>query len=79
MKPAEYFRRMADLLEKNEDEPFGGALLAVPPGEGSPVQVVLFDSEQKLAQFWGLVQSRAQIAISEAEQKVGQTRAFGRG
>lgn len=77
MSPDEYFARMAERIKKNEGEPFGGAFVAVPPGGAGVVELVVFDNEEKLPQFWALVQTRAQTAIQDAEAKAREGQGFG--
>ncbi len=73
------FTEMAQRLEKNKGEQFGGAFVIVPPAEGGePVSTVIFDNRQDPAQFWNLVLTRAQIMLGDLEQKQRAGQAFGR-
>ena len=67
---------MADRLEKNADEPFAGAFVAVPPN-GDPVEVLLIsDNKETLGQFWGTVQANAGAVIRNQEEDSRRMRGF---
>jgi hypothetical protein len=67
---------MAERLEKNADEPFGGAFVAVPP-EGDSVEILtISDNKQNMGQFWGTVTAHAGAAIREAEELSRRMRGF---
>lgn len=69
--PDEPFTRMADLIQRNGfNSDFGGAFVVVPPGEGSePLSTYVLDPKQDPAQFWALLQTKAQLALDEIDQK----------
>jgi len=73
---AKLFRAMADRIERNSSEAFGGAMLAVPPNGEGIVEMLIFDSTENLGQFWGLVQSRAQLAIRDQDEQSRRMRGF---
>lgn len=73
------FRAMADALEKNADGSFGGAFVIIPPeGGGDPIETLILDSKQDLAQFWNAVITKCQIMLASAEQTSRQNATFGR-
>jgi len=74
---AAIFRTIAERLEKNLDEPFGGAFVACPP-DGEHVEMVSFSgSAQNVGQFWGTVQSCAVAAVGRADEAARRMRGFG--
>jgi hypothetical protein len=73
------FRKMADRIEQNAEEPFGGVFLAIPPGEDSEgVESLILDSKEDLAQFWGMILVKAQKAIADQDSKDRMRTGFGR-
>lgn len=64
---ADRFRRMADRIEKNGAEPFGGAALIVAPGDGDllSVELLKLDPKPDAAMFWGEIRSKADEAVAE--------------
>lgn len=58
---ADLFRKMADLLDRNADQPFGGAFVIIPPGLevreiGEPL-TSLFLNEGSAGLFWGTLKT----------------------
>ena len=73
------FRAMADRMALNGDGNFGGAFVVVPPKEGGePFETLILDSKQDAAQFWTLLKTKCDVALSELEQKQRATGTFGR-
>ena len=73
-KPSDAFRLMADRIDMNDPTAFGGAFVVVPPGGYEAVETLIIDSGKDPAQFWGILQARAQIALAKIddEQRQGQ-------
>lgn len=69
-EPAEFFRSMADRIDRNKPEEFSGALLVVPPGADKPIEILLINPAQDLAAFWATVSSTIQVAAAEFQQKM---------
>jgi hypothetical protein len=70
---------MADRIDRNADEPFGGAALIIPPGEEAKYVVLLkLDPDPDAAVFWGEITSRANEAIVDLQNKTRQQTAFRR-
>jgi hypothetical protein len=71
------FKEMAERIELNNEQPFGGAVVIVPP-EGEPVTLLLLDeandSVGARAQFWGTVQARIAMAMKDLEAELRQGR-----
>jgi hypothetical protein len=74
-KSADLFRMMASRIEKNDAAEFGGAVLIVPPQSGEPIEILLIDPKQDVAAFWGAVQGRVAVAVTELQER--QNSAFG--
>ena len=73
------FRAMADAIEKNAEGSFGGCFVVVPPeGGGDPIETLILDSKQDLAQFWNAVITKCQIMLADVEQKQRAGQGFGR-
>jgi hypothetical protein len=72
--PADEFRSLADKIERNRPEDFGGAFLIIPP-EGDPVSGILVGSVD-LVTFWSLLKSKMDNAIADADNKNKINRAF---
>jgi hypothetical protein len=78
---AAIFRKMAERLEKNEGEPFGGAAVIIPPGEFNEaiaVQMLSLDPAPDGALFWGQIRSKADEAVADLAQRARQQNAFRR-
>lgn len=76
---ADLFRRMADRLERNQNEGFGGAFVIVPPdGGGAPIETLILDAGQDPAQYWVLLKSKCDLQIQQLDQQSRKTGAFGR-
>lgn len=73
---AQLFEAMAAQIRLNKDAKFGGALLAVPPGEQEPFSFITFNQDEA-AIFWSIVQTLATMAQAAMEQTQRQ-QGFGR-
>lgn len=60
------FRAMAERIDHNEDAPFGGAFVIIPPG-GDAQDMLLLDNSGNPAIFWSTLQVRVKIALQEIE------------
>ena len=63
------FKEMAERIERNSQESFGGACVIVPP-EGEPIELLIFDATADPAQFIGAVSARLSMALSALEQEL---------
>jgi hypothetical protein len=62
---ADLFRTMADRIEKNDADPFGGAVVAVGPGEdGTVVQLLKIDPIPNPTAFWAELIGRCEEAVN---------------
>jgi hypothetical protein len=75
-KRARLFEQMAAQIRMNKDAKFGGALLAVPPGDGEPFAHIAFN-QNEAAIFWSIVETLAQMA-KEAMQQAQRQQGFNR-
>lgn len=76
-KRSEPFTKMAERIDKNEGESFGGAFVIVPPeGAGEPMQSLNFSSGTDLAQFWMMLQGMINAALQDIQAK--QASPYGR-
>jgi hypothetical protein len=65
---ARLFESMAAQIRLNKDAKFGGALLAIPPGDdGEPFSFITFNQDEA-AIFWSIVQTLGQMAQAAMEQ-----------
>lgn len=66
---AERFRAMADSIQNNAKEGFGGAFVIVPPdGGGNPIETLVLANSPDLALFWNSVITKCQIMLASVEQ-----------
>ena len=64
---ARMFEDMAAQIRLNRDAKFGGAILAIPPGDGEAFESIMFRQEEP-AIFWSTIQTLAKIALEAAEK-----------
>lgn len=74
--PADHFRDLADKIERNKPEDFGGAFLIIPP-DGEPIASILV-GQPDLASFFAVVSGKLQVAVNAADEKSKRQQAFGR-
>lgn len=60
------FRKQADQIDLNAGNNFAGAFVIVDP-DGNVEATLLLDEKANPAVFWSLIQTKAQIALAEAE------------
>ena len=77
--PADLIRAMASRVERNDPDEFGGCIIIIPPptddgSGGEPIELLLVDPRQDLANFWSTAQSKMKIAADEflARQSIPQ-------
>jgi len=79
---SDFFRKMADRIERNKDDGFGGACVIVPPhGGGNPIElliVVPHGGVMDLAQFFATISSRIQTTVEETAAQSAIAQGFGR-
>jgi len=73
------FRAMADRMELNGSEAFGGAFVVVPPKNGGePIETLILDSQQQAAQFWVLLKTRCDLELARLDEAARNMQAFRR-
>lgn len=73
------FRAMADAVELNGAQPFGGAFVVIPPENGGEVlETLILDNRQDVAQFWGFLKVKAQMQETLIDTQQRLNPAFGR-
>lgn len=76
---ADRFRKMAERLDHNAADGFGGCFLIVPPAEGGEViETLILDSKQDATQYWILLKSKCEAEIVRLDQGNRTQQGFGR-
>lgn len=80
---SDLFRKMADRIELNKADGFGGSCVIVPPaGQGTnPIEILIVippGGVGDLVQFFSMVQSRIQRELDEASSQQQLAQGFGR-
>jgi hypothetical protein len=66
MKPSDLFRELADKIDRNPPEDFGGAFLVIPP-TGDPITGLIVSSND-LETFFGLVKTKLDVAVDRINE-----------
>ena len=74
LEAAVLFREMAERLEANTGDTFGGAFLVVPPGDSVPVDGVFITTSPNPAVFWSSVGGQVSLAIEGMSDQGKQNR-----
>jgi ABC-type proline/glycine betaine transport system substrate-binding protein len=62
------FRKMAERIELNKENGFGGAFVICPPGdEAKSLETLILDPTSNPASFWGLLRAKADMALAELD------------
>ena len=75
-KLAQELREMAERMEKNGAEYFGGCFVVIPPQGNDPVKTLILDKSQDVAQFWGTLKTKVDMALSGIEEQLRATRGY---
>ena len=68
--PSSFFKEMAQAIEHNRNQGFGGAVVIVPPtGGGDNIELLILDSKADIAQFWSTIKTRIDIRLADLDQK----------
>lgn len=79
VKPSDILRKMADLMDRNADQPFGGAFVVIPPENGGEVlEMLVLDNKRDAAQFWSTLKTKCEIQVTELDEQHSQRQPFGR-
>lgn len=64
------FKEMAEAIEHNAEQGFGGAVVVVPPSSGGdPISILILDSQGDPAQFWSTIQTRISIVLDTLKDR----------
>lgn len=78
-KPSDMFRRMADRMDLNEKDGFGGAFVIVPPKDGGePRETLILDAGVNPEVFWTVVKRACEDEIAKISEKQRMDQGFGR-
>lgn len=77
-KLAQHFRHMADQIERNADQKFGGAYVILPPGDVEPISVLVLDAASDPAAFFNLLDWRVKNKLAEIDEQQRRAQGFGR-
>ena len=76
---ADRFRTMAQAIDHNAGETFGGAAVIIPPANGGePIELLILDLKADPAQFWSTIKTRIEIKLAELDDLRRNNQAFGR-
>lgn len=75
---SEPFTRMAAAIDHNTASKFGGAVVIIPPGEGSvPIEILMLDSGASAALFWSNMKTIVQMALDGVQIEERRQQGFG--
>lgn len=67
---AKLFTAMAEKMQLNGENQFGGAFVVVPPvNGGAPIQTLILDAAQDPAQFWGILKVKCDIMLATIDDR----------
>jgi len=76
---ADKFRAMADRIEKNATEPYGGCVMIFPPGDNvESIELLWLDAKTDVPSFWGTIRAKCDIAMAEHANQSRMGQAFRR-
>jgi hypothetical protein len=75
---SDFFRKMADDIDRNAGAGFGGAFVCVPPTNGGDAfQTLIVGEATDASDYWVLLKSKAEAQIRAADAQARQGQAFG--
>lgn len=76
---ARMFTVMAERVQLNSAHSFGGAFVIVPPvNGGTPLEVLILDTQQDVIQFWTFLKTKAELTLQELKDNSQRNNSFGR-
>jgi hypothetical protein len=75
---ADRFAAMALRISHNADQPFGGAVVVVPPGGGEAIEILMLDGHADPAIFWGNLKTKIDFVLMELDKQRRNVSTFGR-
>lgn len=73
---AKELREMADRMEANGAEYFGGCFVVIPPQGGDAVKTLILDKAQDVAQFWALLKTKCDMALAGIDEQMRNVRGY---
>ena len=77
-KMAAELRAMAESLERNTADVFGGCFVVLPPQGGEPIKTLILDSKQDPAQFWSILKTKCDIMLASLDEMARNQQGYGR-
>jgi hypothetical protein len=74
---ADRFTAMADRITQNAAQPFGGAVVIVPPGGGTAIELLMLDPQADIAMFWSAITTKIGIIMEGLQQEKRRQQGFG--
>lgn len=71
--PADLFRQMAERIERNAPTEFAGAVLLIPPGNETPIEILLVNPRPDMEHFWSTCEAQVKAAQMEWMQRTQGT------
>lgn len=72
------FRQMAERIDHNDPESFGGAYVIVPPGTGEhAIEVLVLDQHTDPIQFFKMLSEKVRVLMAELDRQETVARGFG--
>ena len=76
---AERFFQMRELLNRNSESTFGGAVVIIPPkNAGEQIELLMLDSAGDAAQFWSTIKTRIDLVLDKLRDQERNVQGFGR-
>lgn len=75
---AKQLRQMADRMETNGNDSFGGCFVVLPPMGGEPLKTLILDSKQDPAQFFAILKTKCEIALASLDETQRNQQGYGR-
>jgi hypothetical protein len=79
MEMVRILRKMADTIEKNQDQTFGGVAVIIPPKDGPSIEILSLDNREDGMLFYSNIKTMAERAFEDlvAEEKKRQAYGYG--
>ena len=73
---ATILRRLADQIDLNAADSFGGVAVIVPPQDaGDPIEILILDPTRNASQFYATIKTRLENQLVDLEVKMRQAQA----
>ena len=75
---ATILRRLADQIDKNDADSFGGVAVIVPPQDaGAPIELLILDPARNAAQFYATIKTRLEAQLEDLQNQQRTAQGFG--